>query len=172
MNKVLAIIITLLAVTSCVKKQTGTKVSTPTTKLELFVDSIKKVYPNYQGNIAINKKIGEVFATKLTTIPGILEDEPFYIVGINEIADKYILMLGLEHDGMETTLSVWCEDFGEDKAEAMDKKKLYRLTGGTIEKIVPKNGAVGHFLDLGDVYVKDMAVEEIADSHYESPTGL
>lgn len=173
MKKVLAIVIMLLAVISCVRKQNvTTEEKTPTTQLEQFVDSMKNVYPNYKGNIAINKKIGEAFASNLTTIPGILEDESFHIVGISEIVGKYNIMLALEHSGMETSLSVWCEDFGEEKAATLDNTKLYRLTGGIVETITPKMGIAGPYINLGNVYVKDLTVEEIPGSHYESPTGL
>lgn len=169
MKKVLAIIIALIAVSSCVKQTVTTEEKT-TTQLEQFVDSMKKIYPNYIENIAVNNKICKAFASDLTTIPGILEGEDFHIVGIGEIGGIYRVMLA--SNGIETSVSVWCEDFGEAKAAALDIKKLYRLTGGTVEKIVPTEGASGHFLDLGNVYVKDLTVEEIPGSHYENPIGL
>lgn len=171
MKKVLAILAALLVLTSCVSKEKPEE-KTPITKLEQFVDSMKKVYPNYEGNIAISKKIGDAFAGKLAIFPGILEDESFRIVGISEIGGKYNLMLALKHSDMECSLSVWCEDFGEEKAAALDNTKLYRLTGGTIETITPKSGIAGPYLELGDVYVKDLTVEEIPGSHYEAPMGL
>ena len=169
MKKVLAIMAVLLAVTSCVEKQAQAPNNEPKTKLEQYADSIKKAYPNYAGNDAINKLICEDFEKRMLELPGILEDNPFHIIeGVMEVGGTYHLMLSAEGD---ISLSVWDENLAKETALKLDKTKLYKVTGGEVEKYEPAHSHGGNILYLGSIYVKNIQLEEIPGSHYESPIG-
>lgn len=165
MKKVLALFALLLMVTSCVSKETH-EVKTPTTKLELFVDSMKNVYPNYKGNITVAQKICDDFKQHLTTLPGILKDSPFHITGIAEIRgikeeDNYLtISLHCDVGG----LSIWCDHFDRQQAANIDNNKLYKITGGNVVGYKGAHGIAGELLDLGDINVSDLELTEIENN--------
>jgi uncharacterized lipoprotein len=154
MKQVLAFFIVLLALAACSDKQQAEKSGTP---FEQYVDSITKVYPNFKGNIAVQEKICEDFGRHLNALPGILEGAQFDIVNMGEVAGKTMVMFTCKTGDV----TLWCEDFGTEKAAQLDKSKSYKVTGGTLERYVPTHGIAGDLLKLGEVYVKDLTVEEI-----------
>lgn len=154
MKQVLAFFIVLLVMASCTGKQQAEK---PGNALDQYADSITKVYPNYSGNIAVVKMICEDFEKHISPLPGVLDGKDFKIVGISDIGGKTSVMFACS----QPSVSVWCEDYGAENAAKLDQSKNYRITGGTIDHYVPEGGIAHQWLDLGEVYVKDLTVEEI-----------
>ena len=172
MNKVLITLAIILVAASCGSKQPEEKVAdAPATHLEQFVDSMKAVYPNYKGNIAVGKKMSEALENRLAVLPGVLDDAQFYIVGIGEIAGSFNLMLAYEGSN-DINLLIWCDDFGKDNAAKLDKTKLYRVTSGTFVSAEHDVMTMPSKIELGQFTFKDLVVEEIPGSHYESPIPL
>ena len=154
MKKVIAIFTVLLTLVACSDKQLAEKSGNA---LDQYVDSITKVYPNYLGNIAVVKVICEDFEKCISPLPGVLDGKDFHIVGISDIGGKTSVMFACS----QPSVSVWCEDYGTENAAKLDQSKNYRITGGTIDHYVPEQGIAHQWLDLGEVYVKDLTVEEI-----------
>lgn len=127
--------------------------------IEQYADSIMKAYPNFAGNDAVMETICEDFEKRLEVIPGILEDEPFYMVGgIHEVAGRYYLMLASE--GV-ASVRVWDENLAKKTAVKLDKKKMYKITGGKFDRYEPSGLSLTHSLSLGTIYINDIELEEI-----------
>lgn len=172
MKKVLITLVIILVAASCGSKQPEEKVAdAPATHLEQFVDSMKAVYPNYKGNIAVGKKMSEALENRLAVLPGVLDDAQFYIVGIGEIAGSFNVMLSYE-GSKDINLLIWCANFGKDKAAKLDKTKLYRVTSGTLVSTDHDTMPIPSKVELGQFTFKDLEVEEIPGSHFESPIPL
>lgn len=131
--------------------------------LEHYADSMMNAYPNYAGNDAVMKTICEDFEKRLEDIPGILEDEPFHIVGgIDEVAGRYYL--NLASDGV-ASVKVWDENLAKETAVKLDKNKIYKITGGKYDRYEPSVLSLTHFLSLGTIYINDIELEEIPGSY-------
>lgn len=128
------------------------------TKLTQYVDSIKTVFPNYEGNLVVQKKVSKEFEKQLTSFPGILEGSTFHLASMFEHEGKTCVAFMCLEEGV----NVWCMDYPEDEAAKLDKNKTYELTGGTIDRFEVNDDEVGgHFLFLGNVYVRGLIVKEI-----------
>lgn len=170
MKKVLAFIMVLLLFTSCGTKDAGTMekdgdgiaINTPFLQ---YVDSIKKVFPNYKGNIAALRKISEDLEHRLTTLPGVLDGAEFHIVGIAEIEGKINVMF--THIGVrgehEACVSLVCDDFGLDNAAKLDESKNYRVVSGKVDSVRCERAVAPKWLEFGVIYVSDLKVEETSD---------
>ena len=154
MKQVLAFFFVLLALASCTGKQEAEK---PGNALDLYADSITRVYPNFSGNIAVVKMICEDFEKRISPLPGVLDGKEFHVVGISEIGGKTSVMFACS----QPSVAVWCDDYGTENAAKLDNSKNYRITGGTVERYKPERGIAHQWLTLGEVYVKDLQVEEV-----------
>lgn len=157
MKKVLALFM-LLSLLACNHDAKNESIQTADkqTLLERYVDSIKTVYPNFEGNIAVNKLICEDFAKHLNELPGILKGTPLRVVGIGNVMNKYSIMLA--SDTEHGSVSVWDENFDPELAAKIDKNKKYVVTGGTIERFEGVQGMTTT-LGLGSIFIKDLMIE-------------
>lgn len=152
MKQVLAFFLVLLALVSCSDKQLAEKSGNA---LDQYVDSITKVYPNYSGNIAVQKMIGEDFVNHLAKKPDVLSGTAFKLVNIGEVAGKTMVMFSCDH------LYLWCEDYGTENAAKLDNTKAYRIAGGEFDMYEPVEGVAGQQLKLGSVFYRNLVMEEI-----------
>lgn len=155
MKQVLAFFMMLLVLASCTSRQQ--QASEPVSPFRQYVDSITKAHPNYSGNIAVQKMIGEDFLKHITPFPGILEGVSFSVVNMGETAGKTIVMFS----SYDPSLYLWCEDYGTEKAAQLDTKKSYKIAGGTFDRYEPVEGVANAYLQLGSVFVRDLAMEEV-----------
>lgn len=159
MKKISLLLVIIAALASCTGKQQQES-SEAETPLKQYADSIVKVYPNYDGNIAVSNKICDDFKKHLDTLPGILEGTEFKFIGAEQLRDidrNYI------HAGFtcsEPSLLVICADFDPDAAVALVKDNHYKITGGTVDKYSP-NDIANPWLDFGVIEVKNLTVEEV-----------
>ena len=154
MKQVLAFFIAVLALTACTNSTNEGKQGTA---LEQFTDSITKARPNYEGNIAVQKMIGEEFSKNLGTLPGVLDGTAFKVVELADIAGKTMVMFSSDNP----IVYLWSEDYGTENAAKLDKAKTYRITGGTLDRYEPVEGVASPLLKLGSIYVRDLTMEEI-----------
>ena len=170
MKKAIALFLVLLTLTACTsnKEKNGSTNKFPeeelmekakdNTKLTQYVDSIKTVFPNYEGNLVVQKKVSKEFEKQLTSFPGILEGSTFHLASMFEHEGKTCVAFMC----IEESVNVWCMDYPEEEAAKLDKNKTYELTGGTIDHFEVNDDEVGgHFLFLGNVYVRGLMVKEI-----------
>ena len=152
----------MLIVASCGNNKTGTQqeISEAKTPLKQYADSITKVYPNYDGNIAVSNKICDDFKKHLNALPGILEGTEFKFMVVEQLRDINRNRLSAAFSCKEPSILVMCNDFDPDAAVALVKGNLYKITGGTVVEYTP-NEIADPWLDLGVIEVKDLTVEEV-----------
>lgn len=176
--KQLSAIILALALTACVNPGTGEKTNSVeefgtidpspanrlqgqelTTPLLQFADSITKVYPNFYDNTLAAEKMSEAFKAKLGALPGILAGSKFELTNVTDVNGTAIVELKCNGDPIN--LSVHCVGFDREKAAKLSKTKQYTITGGQVSDYQPASYTSDVSIDLGDVFVRDLQVEEI-----------
>lgn len=127
MKKAIALFLVLLTLTACTsnKEKNGSTNKFPeeelmekakdNTKLTQYVDSIKTVFPNYEGNLVVQKKVSKEFEKQLTSFPGILEGSTFHLASM------------FEHEG-KTCVAFMCLEERTCGAWTTQRKKPLNLT--------------------------------------------
>ncbi len=179
MKKILALLMVMIALAACTNtanKEETQKEKKPmiekgmpgyepwmektreNTKLTQYVDSITKVYPNFEGNLVVQKTISKDFQSRVNDIPGILEGSTFHFASMFENGGKTCVAFICNEEGV----NVWCLDYDENEAVKLDKSKAYEISGGTLDHFEMNDDEIGSsFLFLGNIYVRNLKVEEI-----------
>lgn len=177
MKQVLAFFFVLLALAACTGTSTDNKEQSKpildknmpgyrpwmehireNTRLTRYEDSIKTVYPNFEGNLVVQKNISKDFGEKLAAEPGILYGSTFHLASMFEKDGKTCVSFICNEAGV----NVWCLDYNEADAAKLDKDKAYEITDYVIDHFEANDDEVGSsFLFLGNIYVKSLTVEEI-----------
>jgi len=127
------------------------------TILSQYVDSITQVYPNYEGNLVVQKNISKDLEKHLGTLPGILEGSTFHLASMFDLNGKTAVAFMCNEAG----LNVWCIDYDEAEAAKIDKNKAYELVGGSFDNMTFEDETGSGFLFLGNLYVKGLKMREL-----------
>lgn len=181
MKQVLAFLM-VLAMTACIKTSTYTRTGVDqnneeehavidpspahrlhgqesTTPLLKYTDSITKVYPNFYENAIAAEKMSNDFKTKLGALPGIFEGSAFRLANVMDAQGTAIVEL--TYDGDPIRLSVHCVGFDREKAAKLSESKQYIIKGGKVTDYQPAPSTSDVSIDFGDVFTKDLQVEEV-----------
>ena len=175
MKKVLLVASLLVMLVSCGKGSNGSETST-NKFIYSFIDSVEKAYPNRVGNDAVCRKIIDDFGERIKGVPAekLFDGIEFYVFGLrtSTVGNEFIAVFSLSPENSGLHLSVNCDDIDEDFALKMDKTKIYRITGGTVQG-TSSEAIMSEFEDvnLGDVIVSKIQVEEVPGKIHE-PTGV
>lgn len=130
-----------------------------TTPLLKYTDSITKVYPNFYENIVAAEKMCDDFKTKLGSLPGIFEGSVFSLRNI--IDNNGTAIVEFAYEGSPIELSIHCVGFDREKAAQLSESKQYAIKGGKVTDYQPETTTSDFSIALGNVFVKDLQVEEV-----------
>jgi len=170
MKKLFALL-AVLAITACTNTnpnsgdgivkadESSTSTNDPTPPLWKYILFVINSHPDHGDNLETARHICEDFKTWLEKTPNAFDMSAFKLESVSEENGKTLVNFVLDVDSV--SLHVRCSDFDRDKAIGLMGNEHFIIRGFKMERYKPAGNVTSGWLNLGDVYVKDLQVEAV-----------